>query len=100
MNAIVANGVGKEDLHARFVRHPQTDHAPQLVGLPPGDHGFHARCRRMTLEFTQSRCFPNQSSPPQLTKEALSVLGAHTKSQGGAGTIRAGCGFGITIFGN
>ena len=28
------------------------------------------------------------------------VLGARTKSQSGPGTIRAGGGFGITIFGN
>src|SRR5215469_5805485 len=43
MNAIDANGVGKE-IGTLVLSDTQTglQITPQLVGLPPGDHGFHA----------------------------------------------------------
>src|SRR4051794_3148226 len=43
MNAIDANGVGKE-FGTLVLSDTQTglQITPQLVGLPPGDHGFHA----------------------------------------------------------
>src|SRR5215831_18438253 len=43
MNAIDANGVGKE-IGTLVLSDIQTglQITPQLVGLPPGDHGFHA----------------------------------------------------------
>jgi superoxide dismutase, Cu-Zn family len=43
MNAIDANGVGKE-IGTLVLSDTQTglQITPQLIGLPPGDHGFHA----------------------------------------------------------
>src|SRR5215510_10578029 len=47
MNAIDANGVGKE-IGTLVLSDTQTglEITPQLVGLPPGDRGFHARADR------------------------------------------------------
>ena len=47
MNAIDANGVGKE-IGTLVLSDTQTglQITPQLVGLPPGDHGFHAHVNR------------------------------------------------------